>query len=299
MGTLYLVCTPIGNLEDLSPRALRVLSESGAVLAEDTRRTKGLMQHFGLSTPLLSLHAHNEEARLEEVLSRLSKDGNLSLVSDAGAPVVSDPGARLVRAAIDHGHAVVPIPGPSAVLSALIGSGLPAVPFTFLGFLPRKGKERAHALDRVAQATETVVMFESPERLKALLSELAEACGGERSATVAREMTKFHEEFRRGTLDVLVRHYESEGKPKGEVTVVVAPSEEDLTRTEVDEEVAISFAGELLKRGRTPSRAAKELAARMRIPRNLAYELVLRVRESLVPDSSGVDGGVREPDLVE
>jgi 16S rRNA (cytidine1402-2'-O)-methyltransferase len=294
VGTLYLVCTPIGNLEDLSPRALRVLSESGVVLAEDTRRTRGLMQHFGLSTPLLSLHSHNEEARLDEVLSRLSKNGNLSLVSDAGTPVVSDPGGRVIRAAIDHGHAVVPIPGPSAVLSALIGSGLPAVPFTFLGFLSRKGKEREHALDRVAQAPETVVLFESPERLTALLSDLSEACGGERSAVVAREMTKLHEEFRRGTLDSLFRHYESEGKPKGEVTVVVAPSEGDLTRAEVDEEVAVSFAGELLKRGRTPSRAAKELAARMTIPRNFAYEIVLRVRESLVPESSGSEGGVRE-----
>ena len=286
MGTLYLVGTPIGNLEDLSPRAVRVLGEVAAVFAEDTRRTRCLMQHFGLSTPLLSLHSHNEESRLGELLSRLSKNESLALVSDAGTPLISDPGGRVVRGVVEHGHTVIPIPGPSAVLAALIGSGFPAVPFTFLGFLPRKGKERGHVLDRVAQATDTTVLFESPERLRVLLVELSEVCGGERNAAVAREMTKLHEEFRRGTLDSLVHYYESEGKPRGEVTVVVAPKAGDSGQAEVDEEVAISFARELLRRGRSPSRAAKEVAARMTIPRNQAYEIVLRVHEPPLPDGA-------------
>ena len=275
LGTLYLVSTPIGNLEDLSARAVRILGEVDSVLAEDTRRTRRLMSHFDLPTPLVSLHAHNEEARLGEALSRLGKGGSLALVSDAGTPLVSDPGERLVRRALAEGHQVVPLPGPSAVLSALVGSGFPAVPFSFLGFVPRKGKERARCLERVAEARETIVLFESPERLAALLSALTERCGSDRRVVVAREMTKLHEDFRRGTLEALARYYTAEGKPRGEVTVVIAPGEGDASRVSVDEEAGHALARELLNMGTSPSRTARELASRLNITRNQAYELVL------------------------
>src|SRR5688572_11761553 len=200
MGTLYLVATPIGNLEDISRRAARVLGEVTRVLAEDTRRTAVLLDHLGVRAPLVSLHEHNEAERTEEALGWLAAGDDLALVSDAGTPLVSDPGARLVRAAAGGGHAVVPLPGASAVLAALVASGLSSDRFAFLGFPPRKGVERARLLDRVAGAEETVVLFESPERLGTLLADLAEACGPERGVAVARELTKLHEQFVRGTL---------------------------------------------------------------------------------------------------
>lgn len=298
VGTLYLVSTPIGNLEDLSARAVRILGAVDSVLAEDTRRTRRLMRHFELLTPLVSLHAHNEEARLGKALSSLGKKGgSLALVSDAGTPLVSDPGERLVRRALAEGHQVVPIPGPSAVLSALVGSGFPTVPFSFLGFVPRKGKERVQCLERVAEARDTIVLFESPERLTALLSALAERCGSDRRAIVAREMTKLYEDFRRGTLEALARYYTAEGKPRGEVTVVIAPGEGDASRVSVDEEEVHVLARELLNMGTSPSRTARELASRLNITRNRAYELVLSMLP--IPESSegrAALGGELDPD---
>ncbi|MEX1257295.1 MAG: 16S rRNA (cytidine(1402)-2'-O)-methyltransferase [Gemmatimonadota bacterium] len=274
MGTLYLVTTPIGNLEDLSPRAARILGEVETVLAEDTRRTGILLRHLGLSTPLLSLHAHNEEGRGDEVLHRLRSGAALALVSDAGTPLVSDPGERLVRRALDEGQEVVPIPGPSAILHALVGSGLPPVPFTFLGFLPRKGKERDEALDRVALSRETVVFFESPERTARTLADLEGRCGAGRRAAVARELTKLHEEFRRGTLEELAGSYATSEDPKGEVTLVVAPAEGDGVSQRVDEEAGRVLAEALLRSGSSPSRAAHDLSRRLGISRNRAYALV-------------------------
>ncbi len=278
MGTLYVVSTPIGNLEDVTARVLRILGEVDAVLAEDTRHTRRLMSHFGLSTPLISLHAHNEEARAQEALSRLSDEGTLALVSDAGTPLVSDPGERLVRRVLDAGHKVVPLPGPSAVLAALVGSGFSTVPFLFAGFAPRKGKERHDWLDRLARAQETVVLFESPERLGALLEALCGACGGGREAAVGREITKVHEEFKRGTLEGLARYYQTEGKPRGEVTVVVAPAEASSVGETVDEDSVRLVARGLLSDGISPSQVAKDLALRLDIPRNRAYQIVLDVQ---------------------
>jgi 16S rRNA (cytidine1402-2'-O)-methyltransferase len=286
MGTLYLVSTPIGNLEDLSARAARLLGEADVVLAEDTRRSGILLRHLGLSTPLLSLHAHNEEERGTEVLARLRTGAALALVSDAGTPLVSDPGERLVRRALEEGHEVVPIPGPSAILHALVGSGLPAVPFTFLGFIPRKGKEREEALDRITHARETIVLFESPERLAKTLTELEARCGGNREAAVAREMTKLHEEFRRGTLAELARHYADGDAVRGEVTLVVAPGDPGGVSEPVDEEAGRLLAGALLRSGSTPSRAARDLAQRLGISRNRAYALV----QELVGDGVGANG---------
>jgi len=287
MGTLYLVSTPIGNLEDLTARARRILGEVETILAEDTRRTGILLRHLDLRRPLLSLHRHNEEARGREVLDVLQSGRDLALVSDAGTPLLSDPGERLVSRVLDAGHAVVPVPGPSAILAALVASGLPALPFTFLGFVPRKGRERTRFLERVAGTEETVVAFESPERTGALLDDLADSCGSDRRAAVARELTKVHEEVRRGTLGELARYYRQEA-PRGEVTVVVAPAGGVEDAEEVDREAAAALGRGLLRQGSSPSRAAREVARRLGIPRNRAYEILQELSdESRVPTDEG------------
>jgi 16S rRNA (cytidine1402-2'-O)-methyltransferase len=274
MATLYVVSTPIGNLEDLTPRAARLLGEVSAVLAEDTRRTAVLLRHAGASAPLLSYHRHNEAKRTEDAVARLARGEDLALVSDAGTPLVSDPGARLVGRVLEAGHRVVPIPGASAILAALVASGLPAVPFTFVGFPPRRGKDREDVLERVATARETMVLFESPERTSRLLEDLAERGGEERPAAVARELTKLHEEVRRGTLGALAGYY-LENPPKGEVTVVVGPLEAPVEASEkVDEAAARELGRALLAGGASRSRAAREVARRLGIPRNRVYDLL-------------------------
>ncbi len=276
MGTLYLVSTPIGNLGDLSVRAGQVLGGVDLVLAEDTRRSRVLLDHLGVTPPMVSLHEHNEEGRKGEVLKRLRRGDELALVTDAGTPLVSDPGRRLVYAAIQDGHRVVPIPGPSAVLAALVASGLPADRFTFLGFPPRKGPERREFLARMGEAEGTVVLFESPERLHALLEALGNGSSWSRRVAVARELTKVHEEFFRGTLEEAVRYYE-QSPPRGEVTLVVegaspASSEEDPE--DVDEEAIRALARSALDRGLRPSQVARDVARRLHAPRNAVYRIV-------------------------
>jgi 16S rRNA (cytidine1402-2'-O)-methyltransferase len=287
MGDLYVVSTPIGNLEDMTLRAIRVLGEVAAVLAEDTRRTGVLLRHFHLRTPLLSYHRHNEEARGDEVLERLASGEDLALVSDAGTPLVSDPGERLTARVLEAGHRVIPIPGPSAALAALVASGLPAIPFAFLGFVPRKGREREAFLERVAGARETTVFFESPERTGVLLEELATRTAPAREAAVARELTKVHEEVRRGTLPELARYY-GETPPRGEVTLVLSPTEpgEPGEREEVDEAAIRALGSALLSQGERPSRAAREVARRLGVPRNQAYR-ILQELDALPPEREG------------
>ena len=272
MATLYLVSTPIGHLGDLSPRAADTLRSVDRILAEDTRRTRILANHAEARAPLVSLHAHNERARIARILGWLEAGESLALVSDAGTPLVSDPGGRVVAAVAEGGYDIVPIPGPSAVLAALISSGLPTDRFVFLGFPERKGKGRRALLERVASSEETVVLFESPRRLVALLEALVEACGPERRVSVARELTKIHEEIRRGTL-VEVAAYYRERPPKGEVTLVVAAGEQDALAAEREAE-AVSLAEELIGEGMKPSAAARELANRLRVARNDAYRIV-------------------------
>lgn len=283
MATLYLVSTPIGNLGDLSPRAAETLRTVSRILAEDTRRTRVLAEHVGSGAPLVSVHQHNEQGRVDAIVAWLDAGEDLALVSDAGTPLVSDPGARVVRAVSDAGHAVVPIPGPSAVLAALAGSGLPTERFTFLGFPARKGKDRAADLARVAASSEAIVLFESPNRLVALLDDLAEQCGSERPVSVARELTKLHEEFVRGTLDEVAAYYR-ERSPRGEVTLVVGPA----TETDDPETLrarAADLAEELLADGMKPSAAAREVARQLGLARNEAYRIV--------HDSTGVPGASR------
>lgn len=268
MAILYLVSTPIGNLSDLSGRAARILGEVERIFAEDTRRTGRLLQHLGLDTPLISLHQHNEAARAGRVLECL-ESGDAAVVSDAGTPLISDPGARVVDAALEAGHDVVPVPGPSAVLAALVGSGLPADRFVFLGFAPRKGRERRALLQRVADSPETTVLFEAPGRLRRLLADLERACSPGRRVAVAREMTKLHEEFVRGTLAEARAHF-GERAPRGEVTLVIDRSPGD----EPDESAAREVAAGLLAGGARPSEAVREVMARIGVSRNRAYRIV-------------------------
>lgn len=273
MSNLYLVSTPIGNLDDLTVRAAEVLRRVDRILAEDTRRTRILADHIGAGAPLVSLHAHNEAARVEAVLGWLGAGEELALVSDAGTPLVSDPGGRVVDAVAGAGHRVVPVPGPSAVLAALVGSGLPVEPFAFLGFPPRKGKDRTALLNRVGTSLETVVLFESPNRLLRLLEELAEVCGPERRVAVARELTKVYEEFVRGTLADAYGYYEHD-PPRGEVTVVVAPRDNAPADPGVLEKDARALAQALLDEGGRASGVAREIARRLGLPRNVAYRIV-------------------------
>jgi len=287
-GTLYLVATPIGHLGDITLRALDVLRRADLVLAEDTRRTALLLRHYGIATPLRSLYAQNEEARLPEVLARLERGESLALVADAGTPLVSDPGARLVRAALEAGHAVVPVPGPSAVLAALVVSGLPADRFLFLGFPPRRGAARARWLRQAAQSPVPVVMFEAPGRVVELLEALVATAGSERFAVLARELTKLHEEVRRGPVAELAAQAREE-PPRGEVVVVLAGAPEDpAPEVEITDAPAAveDFARALLAAGRRPSEAARELARRLAWPRRAAYELVRRVHEKHANDDT-------------
>ena len=271
-GTLHVLATPIGNLGDLSQRAAEVLRTVAVVAAEDTRRARVLLQHVGAHPTLISLHAHSSDARYEAVLSRLASGEDVAMVSDAGTPGVSDPGVEMVRRARDAGVPIVAVPGPSAVAAALSIAGLPADRFTFLGFLPRKGKERQRLIAGVADASWTSVLYEAPTRLVALLEDLAEACGAEREAAVGRELTKLHEELRSGNLASLAGYYR-EHTPRGEITVLVAgvgPREP----APVDPDAARSLAQQFLAEGMTRRDAASRLAAEWPMARREAYRIV-------------------------
>jgi 16S rRNA (cytidine1402-2'-O)-methyltransferase len=276
MGRLYLVATPIGNLEDVTLRALRLLGESQLVLAEDTRRTRILLERHAVAARPVSLHAHNEAARCVQALAVLDAGGDVALVSDAGTPLVSDPGARLVRAALEAGHEVSPVPGPSALLAALCSAGLPSDRFSFVGFLPRRAGERDALLGELAIRPETLVFFESPRRLGATLAALGRAFG-ERAACVGRELTKRHEELVRGTLASLAAHFAE--PPKGEVTIVVAgagPAEPaDVAGGELDGEIRAG-----LRAGESARDLAARLARERSVPRRAAYARVLALKGS-------------------
>jgi 16S rRNA (cytidine1402-2'-O)-methyltransferase len=273
MGSVYLVATPIGNLEDVTLRALRVLREADQVFAEDTRRTRKLLDRHGIAAKPMSLHSHNEAARIDTALSVLEAGGDVALVSDAGTPLISDPGGRLVAAALAAEHRVVPVPGASAVLAALSIAGLPVEPFTFLGFLPRKAGPRRTVLDSYRVRPETLVIFESPRRLAVTLRELADTLG-DRAACVARELSKLHEEATRGTLSELADAFD--GTVMGEITIVVAgaPEPEALGATDLDAAIRA-----LIAEGRPVSAIASELASDAGLPRREVYARVLALRD--------------------
>jgi 16S rRNA (cytidine1402-2'-O)-methyltransferase len=248
MGTLYLVATPLGNLEDITLRALRVLREVSLIATEDTRTTSQLLKHFEIHRPLVSYFEHNKLTRLERVLAALA-EGDVALVSEAGTPLLSDPGYELVRAAIERGFPVVSLPGPSALTAALPVSGLPIDRFLFLGFLPRKLSDRRHLLQEVATQKATLVFFEAPHRLRAALADMVDLLGPDRAVAVCRELTKWHEEIWRGTLTGACREWEQR-EPRGEFTLVVAGAAEmpawDTTQVQIALTQAIA-AGASLK----------------------------------------------------
>jgi 16S rRNA (cytidine1402-2'-O)-methyltransferase len=270
-GTLYVVATPLGNLEDLSPRAAATLRRVSVVAAEDTRHTRPLLAHVGSRAELVSFHAHSPETALRRLLHLLASGTDVALVTDAGTPAVSDPGAVLVAAARERDVPVVTVPGPTAVAAALSVSGLPADRYLFLGFLPRAGGERRRLLDTVAKSEWTVVLFEAPLRAASLLAELAAACGGARRAAVARELTKVFEETRSGTLAELARYY-AEAPPRGEVTIVVAGTGRPARAERPPDPEARARA--LLAQGMSRRDVAERLAAETGITRNTAYRLV-------------------------
>jgi 16S rRNA (cytidine1402-2'-O)-methyltransferase len=277
-GTLYVVASPIGNAQDLSPRALETLRTADVVLAEDTRSARKLLDGHGIGRRTQSCFDANEPARAAQAAALLRSGASIALLSEAGTPTVSDPGYRVVRAAVAAGARVVPVPGPSAVLAALVGSGLPTDRFFFVGFPPRKTGARKGLLAQLASLPATLVFFESPHRVAATLADFVAVLGKDRPACVARELTKTHEEFVRGTLAELAERYASE-RPLGEVTLVVSGAAEETGEGDgqCDEEIRVR-ARSLLASGLSARDAADTLASETGRPRRETYRLVLDLR---------------------
>ena len=267
-GSLYVVSTPIGNLGDMTFRAVEVLSSVALVVAEDTRHSRKLLDHFEIETPLAPYHEHNEAKATPSLVARLERGESMAIITDAGTPLLSDPGGRLVTAAIAAGVRVVPIPGASALLAALVGAGLPAERFTFYGFLERKGKERTRAVAELRGLTHTAILYESPNRLAGTLAELTESGLGLRRGAVGRELTKQFEELTRGTLAELARYYENV-PPRGEVVIVIEGAQE----TGPSEDALRERARELRASGATTRDVVAALVEEMGAARNLAYRL--------------------------
>ncbi|WP_040655278.1 16S rRNA (cytidine(1402)-2'-O)-methyltransferase [Rubidibacter lacunae] len=286
-GTLYLVATPIGNLDDMTFRAVRVLQTADLIAAEDTRRTGKLLQHFAIATPQTSYHEHNRRQRAAELVDRLLAGANIALVTDAGMPGISDPGSELAAACAAAGIPVVPVPGATAAIAAIAASGLPAGRFAFEGFLPTKHKDRQARLQSLATEPRTIALYEAPHRLLTTLQDLAAALGGDRAVVLARELTKLHEEFAHLTLGEAIACYQTR-QPKGEFVLVLAGAtcdrQIDLTPDALRAELQ-----DALERGLTRSQACRELANLTGLPRRDLYQLALDLDGS-VPDAGKADG---------
>lgn len=280
MGTLYVVATPIGNLEDISVRALRTLRSVSLIAAEDTRHTGRLLARFAIETPLISYHAFNERARRERILGALSA-GDVALVSDAGTPGISDPGQSIVAAALDAGYTVSPIPGPSSLAAAVSASGIVDGPFVFLGFLPRAKAERRRLLARAAATGFALALFEAPTRVASTLAELHRSLG-DRQTVILRELTKLHEEIQPGTLSSLQTDRSGETL-RGEVVIVVGGARLEDEHTEDPGSVV----GRLIASGMRPSEVAREAAAITGRPRSELYALARAAETSAKPPQSG------------
>jgi len=274
MSTLYLVATPLGNLEDITLRALRLLREVRVIAAEDTRRTRQLLTHFGIATPLLSYHAHNEHRRRQTMLAALDR-GDVALVSDAGSPGISDPGFDLVNAAWSAGHVVSPVPGPSAMIAAASMSGLVPGGFVALGFLPRQTSERNTVLGRAAAARLPLIIYEAPTRVGSTLWDLHRRLG-DRQAAILRELTKIHEERITDTLSNLATRFERE-EPRGEIVIVV----DAVVDHPVSDDEAIGIVADLVGSGLSPSQAAREASAICGRPRSELYDLARQMPSGL------------------
>lgn len=268
-GQLFVVSTPIGNMGDFSFRAVETLRSVALVLAEDTRHSRHLLDRYEVATPLQAYHEHNEAKATPGVVGRLLAGDSLALISDAGTPLLSDPGARLVRAAIEAGIRVTPVPGASALLAALVGAGLDATRFTFFGFPPRKGRERDEVLREVAALPHTSVLYEAPGRVAATLAELAARGAGGREAVVARELTKQFENIRRGTVSDLSRYY-LESAPRGEVVLLIGGAPPAAA---ADEASVRARARELRAGGASARDTATALADEFQLARNAAYRV--------------------------
>jgi len=277
-GCLYLVGTPIGNLEDITLRALRILREADQIAAEDTRHTQKLLNHYEISRPLVSYHEHNEMTRAPELLIALEQGAKIALVSDAGMPLVSDPGYRLVTLCLRHQIPVVPVPGPSALLAALSASGLPNEEFLFIGFLPARSGERQRALERLRIEDRTIILYEAPHRIAESIAEALEILG-DRPACLAREVTKLHEEFRRGKLSALAASLE-ERPARGEITLLIGPADPTDAGAHVDSAQSLSErVEELIRQAKLDRKEALKLAAKERgLTRRAAYDRMLEER---------------------
>ena len=273
-GILYLVSTPIGNLEDITLRALRVLKEADLIACEDTRQTRKLLDHFGIAKPTISYHEHNEATRAKELAEKLAAGISVALVSDAGTPLVSDPGYRLVKAAIGANIPVVPIPGASAAMSALAGSGLATDSFRFCGFLPPKQTQRRKTLEALREESCTLIFYEAPHRLMESLADM-EAIFGERPVAVARELTKIHEEFLRGTPASVRAELAGRVSLKGEITVLIGKQEESAAGTAADQAAAEQEVRALERQGMARVEAVKQVAKARGIPRRELYRRVI------------------------
>ncbi|MDZ7963336.1 MAG: 16S rRNA (cytidine(1402)-2'-O)-methyltransferase [Aulosira sp. DedQUE10] len=273
-GTLYVVGTPIGNLEDITFRAVRILQNVDLIAAEDTRHTGKLLQHFQIQTSQLSYHEHNRTSRIPELLEHLANGKAIALVSDAGMPGISDPGYELVSACIAAGITVVPIPGASAAITALSASGLPTDRFVFEGFLSAKTQQRREYLESLQTESRTIIFYESPHRLRDTLQDLGETLGSDRQIVLARELTKFYEEFWRGTIAEAITHY-TQREPQGEYTLVVAgtsPSKPQLTEAELKAELE-----QIMLQGISRSQASRQLAKLTSLSRRHLYQLALSI----------------------
>ncbi len=274
MGTLYLVATPIGNLEDLSPRAVRILSTAALIAAEDTRHTVKLLNHFNIHTPMTSYFEHNKLSKVEQILSALEK-GDVALVSDSGTPVLNDPGYELVREALAAGHPVSPVPGPCAPVAALVASGLPTDAFLFLGYLPRKRSDRLQKLASASTYPFTLLFLEAPHRLLEALEDILTALG-DREMAVARELTKQHEEIFRGTVSAAQAHFTTH-PPRGEFTLVIAGKPPETGRW--SEEALDTALQAALEAGQPPTHIASRLAAESGRSRREIYQRILLLQK--------------------
>ena len=275
-GKLYLVGTPIGNLEDMTFRAIKTLNQVDLIAAEDTRHTGKLLQHFQIKTPQISYHDHSHQSRLETLLDYLAQGQDLALVSDAGMPGISDPGYELVQACLGQKIEVIPIPGVTALITALVASGLPTDRFIFEGFLPTKGKERRDRLEQLATETRTLLFYEAPHRLLETLIDLKLILGTNRLVVTGRELTKFHEEFWYGNLGEAVDYYQNTMQPKGEFTLVVAGQSED-ENLPPSELVLKAELAQLIAQGMSRSQASRHLAELTQLPRRQLYQLTLNL----------------------
>ncbi|MUH50032.1 MAG: 16S rRNA (cytidine(1402)-2'-O)-methyltransferase [Actinobacteria bacterium] len=283
VGTLLLVATPIGNLGDLSPRAIEALQGCALICCEDTRRTGGLLSHFGIHGVRMAIaNEHTETARVDEVLNLLAAGQTVAVVTDAGMPGISDPGERLVRAAIEHHHTVSAVPGPSAEVMALVISGLPSHRYVFEGFLPRSGTERAQRLREATAERRTVVLYEAPHRLARTLAELHSICGPDRRVVLARELTKLHEEVWRGTLGEAVARV-AEREPQGEYVIVLDGAELPPGATDDDIRAALDTS---LGAGASRKSAVASVAQLLDVPKNRVYDIALSIGAQLRGNSA-------------